>query len=140
MQVREVMTKRPDYCSADASIREVAERMRKDNSGFEPLVENDRIVGTVTDRDLTIRALAEGKSPDEKASSVATTSVLYVFEEQDVKEVLRNMREQQVQRLVVLNNQNDKSLVGVVTLGDIANRCDDDDMAREIANCSKHYH
>ena len=66
--------------------------------------------------------------------------MLYAFEDQDVKDVLRNMREQQVQRLVVLNNQSDKSLVGVVTIGDIADRCDDDEMAREIANCSKHYH
>ncbi|MGR2739346.1 CBS domain-containing protein [Billgrantia sp. Q4P2] len=140
MQVREVMTKRPDYCPADATIRQVAERMRKDDSGFEPLVQNDRIIGTVTDRDLTIRALAEGKSPDDKASSVATTDVLYAFEDQDVKDVLRNMQEQRVQRLVVLNNQNDKSFVGVVTLSDIADRCEDDEIAREIANCSKHYH
>ncbi|NIC05711.1 CBS domain-containing protein [Billgrantia bachuensis] len=140
MQVREVMTKRPDYCPADATIRQVAERMRKDNSGFEPLVQDDRIMGTVTDRDLTVRALAEGKNPDDKASSIATTEVLYAFEDQDVKDVLRNMQEQKVQRLVVLNNQNDKSLVGVVTLSDIADRCEDDEMAREIANCSKHYH
>ncbi|MFQ3788933.1 CBS domain-containing protein [Halomonas sp. A29] len=140
MQVREVMTKRPDYCPADATIRQVAERMRKDNSGFEPLVQNDRIVGTVTDRDLTVRALAEGKSPDDKASSVASTDVLYTFEDQDVKDVLRNMQQQRVQRLVVLNNQNEKSLVGVVTLSDIAGRCEDDEMAREITNCSKHYH
>ncbi|WP_111413517.1 CBS domain-containing protein [Billgrantia lactosivorans] len=140
MQVREVMTKRPDYCPADATIRQVAERMRQDDSGFEPLVQGDRIMGTVTDRDLTVRALAEGRNPDDKASSVATTEVLYAFEDQDVKEVLRNMRQQKVQRLVVLNNQSDKSLVGVVTLSDIADRCEDDEMAREIANCSKHYH
>ena len=140
MQVREVMTKRPDYCPANASIRQVAERMRRDNSGFEPLVEGDRIVGAVTDRDLTVRALAEGKNLDDEANSIATAQVLYAFEDQDVKEVLRNMQEQRVQRLVVLNNQSDKSLVGVVTLSDIAERCEDDEMAREIANCSKHYH
>ncbi|QOR40047.1 CBS domain-containing protein [Billgrantia diversa] len=140
MQVREVMTKRPDYCPADATIRQVAERMRKDDSGFEPLVQGDRIMGTVTDRDLTVRALAEGKNPDDKASSIATSEVLYAFEDQDVKDVLRNMQEQKVQRLVVLINQSDKSLVGVVTLSDIADRCEDDEMAREIANCSKHYH
>lgn len=140
MQVREVMTKRPDYCPSDATIRQVAERMRKDNSGFEPLVQNDRIMGTVTDRDLAIRALAEGKSPDDQASTVATSEVLYAFEDQDVKDVLRNMQQQHVQRLVVLNNHTDKRLVGVVTLSDIADRCEDDAMAREIANCSKHYH
>lgn len=140
MQVREVMTKRPDYLSTDATIREVAERMRRDDSGFEPLVENDRIACAITDRDIAIRGLAEGKSPDDKASSIATSNVLYTFEDQDVRDVLRNMREQKVQRLVVLNSPDDKSFTGVVTIGDIADRCEDAEMAKEIANCSKHYH
>lgn len=140
MQVREVMTKRPDYLSTDATIREVAERMRKDNSGFEPLVQDDKIACTITDRDISVRAVADGKSPDEKASSIGTKEVLYTFEDNDVKDALRNMQEQKVQRLIVLNNPNEKTFVGVVTIGDIADRCDDDEMAREIVNASKHYH
>lgn len=140
MQVREVMTKRPDYLSTDATIREVAERMRKANSGFEPLVKDDKIACTITDRDIAVRAFAEGKSPDDKASSIATNEVLYAFEDQDVKDVLKNMQEQRVQRLVVLNNPDDKGFTGVVTIGDIADHCDDAETAKEIANCSKHYH
>lgn len=140
MQVRDVMTKRPDYLSMEATIREVAERMRENDSGFEPLVKGDRVAGTVTDRDLSVRALADGKSLDDEVSSIATTEVLYTFEDRDVRQVLQNMREQHVQRLIVLNNQSDKDLVGVVTLGDIANHCQDDETAREIANCCKHYH
>lgn len=140
MQVRDVMTKRPDYLSTDATIREVAERMRKDNSGFEPLVQDDKIACTITDRDISVRAVADGKSPDEKASSIGTKEVLYTFEDNDVKDALRNMQEQKVQRLIVLNNPNEKTFVGVVTIGDIADRCDDDEMAREIVNASKHYH
>jgi CBS domain-containing protein len=140
MQVRDVMTKRPDYLSVDATIREVAERMSRDSSGFEPLVEGDKIVGTITDRDIAVRAVAEGRSPDDKASSIATKDVLYTYEDDDVVSVLKNMQEQRVQRLIVLNNSSDKDLSGVVTIGDIADRCDDDSMAREIVNCSKHYH
>lgn len=140
MQVREVMTKRPDYLTADATIRDVAERMRRDNSGFEPLVQGDKIAGTVTDRDITVRAIAEGKSPDDKASTIATNEVLYTFEDKDLKEVLRNMQDQKVQRLIVLNNQNEKDLVGVVTLSDLANHCEDDEMARDIVSATKHYH
>ncbi|WP_043529670.1 CBS domain-containing protein [Litchfieldella xinjiangensis] len=139
MQVREVMTKRPDYLTVDATIRDVAERMRRDNSGFEPLVQGDKIAGTVTDRDITVRAIAEGKSPDDKASTIATNEVLYTFEDKDLKEVLRNMQDQKVQRFIVLNNQNDKDLVGVVTLSDLADHCEDDDMAREIVSATRHY-
>lgn len=140
MQVKEVMTRRPQYLGADATIREVAETMRKNDTGFEPLVQGDKIIGTVTDRDITVRAVAEGKGPDEKASSIATEKVLYTFEDVDVKEALKNMQDQKVQRLVVLNNPDSKDLVGVVTVGDIADKCQDDDMARQIVNSSKHYH
>lgn len=140
MQVKEVMTTRPEYLDQNATIREVAERMRQNDTGFEPLVDGDKIVGTVTDRDITIRAVAEGRGPDEKATTIATEQVLYTFEEADVKEALKNMQEQKVQRLIVLNNPDKKDLVGVVTVGDIADKCQDDEMAQQIVNSSKHYH
>lgn len=140
MQVRDVMTKRPQYLDADATIREAAELMRKHNNGFEPLVRGDKIVGTVTDRDIAIRAVADGKNPDDKVSSIATQEVLYTFEEDDVKDVLKNMQEQNVQRLVVLNNPQDKEFTGVVTVGDIADHCEDEDVARQLVDCTKHYH
>lgn len=140
MQVKDVMTKRPQYLNADATIREVAESMRANDTGFEPLVQGDKIVCTVTDRDIAIRAVAEGRGPDEKASSIATEKVLYTFEDADVKEALKNMQEQKVQRLIVLNNPDAKDLVGVVSVGDIADKCQDDDLARQIVNSSKHYH
>lgn len=140
MQIREVMTQRVDYLNADATIREVASRMRDNDSGFEPLVDGDTIAGTVTDRDITIRGVSEGKNPDDKASSIATRDVLYTFEDSDVVDVLKNMQEQHVQRLVVLNNSDDKRLSGVVTVSDIANNCQDEEVARQIVNCSKNYH
>jgi predicted transcriptional regulator len=139
MQVKDVMTKRPEYLNADATIREVAERMRSNDSGFEPLVQGDKIVGTLTDRDITVRAVAEGKSPDDQASSIATDDVLYTFEDEDVTDALKNMQQQKVQRLVVLNNANDKDLSGVVTIGDIASHSQDDEVVKEIVNSCKHY-
>lgn len=92
MQVRDVMTTRPEYLNVDASIREVAERMRQTSSGFEPLVQGDKIACTITDRDIAVRAVAEGKGPDDKASSIATNEVLYTYEENDVKDVLKICR------------------------------------------------
>lgn len=141
MQVREVMTKRPHYLASDVSIREVAQTMRDNNTGFEPLVENDtKVVGVVTDRDIALRAFAEDRSPNDKAKTVATEKVLYTYEDKDVEEVIQNMVEMQVQRLLVLNNEENKDLVGIVTMGDIADHCQDDALARKLVNCARHYH
>jgi CBS domain-containing protein len=140
MQVREVMTKRPNYLDADATIREVANAMRENGSGFEPLGDGSKVTGVVTDRDITVRAVAEGKSPDDKASSIATGKALYTFEDQSIDDVIENMAKEQVQRLLVLDNPDDKNLVGVVTIGDIADKCDDDSLAKKVVSAARHYH
>ncbi|WP_404366984.1 CBS domain-containing protein [Marinobacter sp.] len=139
MQVKEVMTTRPTYLDADVSIKEVADTMRQYNTGFEPLNEGNKVVGVVTDRDIAVRAVAAGKDPNEKAKTIATEKVLYTFENEDIEDVVQNMVEQQVQRLLVLNNPDNKDLVGVVTLGDIADHCKDEAMAKKVVNAARHY-
>jgi CBS domain-containing protein len=142
MQVREVMSRNPDYLTADATIREAAQHMRDHDTGFIPVASDEKIIGTVTDRDLTVRVLAEGKNLEEKLSSIMTDRVLYCFEDSDIKEVLENMHEQRVQRLIVLNNDREKRLAGVVTLSDIADRCADQDseLCRMVCKATQHYH
>lgn len=140
MQVKEVMTKHPKYLDSEVTIREVANAMRDNNSGFEPLSDGSKVTGVVTDRDITVRAVAEGKSPDDKASSIATDKVLYTFEDESIENVIQNMSEQEVQRLLVLNNADDKDLVGVVTLGDIADNCNDEALAKKVVAAARHYH
>lgn len=140
MHVKEVMTKRPQYLDADVSIREVAQAMIERNTGFEPLVRDNKVAGVVTDRDLALRAYAEGRNPDDKASTIATDQVLYTYEDDDVEDVIRNMAEQHVQRLLVLNNPEDKDLTGIVTVGDIADHCQDGAMASKLVDCARHYH
>ncbi|MGH9893019.1 MAG: CBS domain-containing protein, partial [bacterium] len=84
-----------------------------------PVGENDRLLGMVTDRDIVLRAVAEGASMDSyTARQVMSPNVLYCFDDQSPEEVLRNMMENQVRRLPVLNR--DKRLVGMVSLGDLA--------------------
>ncbi|HYD06091.1 MAG TPA: CBS domain-containing protein [Reyranella sp.] len=92
--------------------------MQKFDSGFLPVGENDKLVGMITDRDMAVRAIAFGKGPETKVREVMTHDVKYCFEDQDLTEVSRNMGEQQVRRLPVVNR--DKRLVGVVSLGDVA--------------------
>jgi CBS domain-containing protein len=141
MQVKDCMSRNPDYLKADTTIREAAKHMRDHDTGFIPVASDDRIIGAVTDRDLTVRVLADGKSIDEKLSSVVTDKVLYCFEDSDIREVLRNMREQRVQRLIVLNNDQEKDLAGIVTLSDIADKCKDDtEMCKLVCQATQHYH
>ncbi|CAM3801884.1 CBS domain-containing protein [Vreelandella rituensis] len=139
MQAKEVMTTRPEYLNAEVSIREVAELMRDTDSGFEPLVRGAKVEGVITDRDITIRGIAEGKSPEDSAIDIATHAALYTYSDTDVVDVLKNMQEQQVQRLLVLKSPDQKDLVGIITVGDIADQCKDEAVSKELVNCAKHY-
>ncbi|SDU19591.1 CBS domain-containing protein [Halopseudomonas salegens] len=140
MQVKDVMTGKPEYLDANASILEASQRMRDNQRGFTPVADKGKIVGVVTDRDIAVRAVAEGKSPNESVSSILSSKVLYCFQDDDVKTVLQSMQNNGVQRFVVLNNDKNKDFVGVVTVGDIADKCEGSDMAQRIANASRHYH
>lgn len=140
MQVREVMTKKPIYLDPDVTIGEVARAMRDNNTGFELLADGKKVTGVVTDRDIAVRAVAEGKSADDKASSIVTDKVLYTYEDQDIDDVVQNMSDQHVQRLLVLNNDQNKDLVGIVTLSDIADHCKDEALAKKVVNAARHYH
>jgi len=119
MKVQECMTKKADVANPDMTISEVAQMMKKNDYGFLPVGENDRLVGVITDRDITVRAVAENKDPKTtKVRDCMTAEVLYCFDDQDLSEVAKNMGEKQVRRLPVVNR--DKRLVGVLSLGDMA--------------------
>lgn len=140
MQVKDVMTNKPEYLESSATIREAAIRMQEHNRGFTPIGEREKLVGVVTDRDIALRGIGDGKTPDDPVSSVMSSNVLYCYQDDDVNAVLQNMQDQAVQRLAVLNNADNKAFVGVVALSDIARHCKDGDLAQRIVNCCRHYH
>ena len=93
-----------------------------------PVCDNDRLVGMVTDRDITVRATAEGDAPtDVRVRDVMTPEVIYCFEDDPVEDAARLMAAKQVRRLVVLNR--DKRMVGIVSLGDLAVKTGDEQLA-----------
>lgn len=118
MQIREAMTKEVRIVSPEERICDAARIMAECDVGSVPVGENDRLVGMVTDRDITIRAVAAGKSPETKVREVMSEDVKYCFEDDEIDSVARNMADVQLHRLVVLNQ--DKRLVGIVALADIA--------------------
>ena len=118
-QIKDVMTAEFKWLAPETSVAQVAQTMRDMDVGFMPLAENDKIVGMITDRDITTRAVAEGKNPaDTQARDIMSPKTYYCYDDQDVEEVCNNMGEIQVRRLPVVNR--DKRLVGIVSLGDLA--------------------
>ena len=119
MKVREIMTRDVKIVSPTDDLQSAAQLMAKNDFGMVPVGENDRLVGMLSDRDITIRAVARGLAPDRaKVREVMTTDVKYVYDDESVDDVSRNMSSLQVRRLPVLNRE--KRLVGIVSLGDLA--------------------
>jgi len=119
MQVKEVMTRGAECVAPDATLQEAAQKMKGLDVGPLPVCDNNRLVGMLTDRDITVRAVAEGKDPrTSRVRDVMTEGITYCFEEDDVADAARLMKEKQIRRLVVLNR--DKRLAGIVSLGDLA--------------------
>ncbi|MEQ8340173.1 CBS domain-containing protein [Marinovum algicola] len=129
MQVSQVMTAHPVTVTPTQNVRDAAEIMKRIDTGFVPVGDNDRLVGMVTDRDIVVKGLAAGKDADCKISEVMTHEVLYCRDDEEVAAVARNMGENQVRRLPVVDR--DKRLVGIVSLGDLSS--DGDPSAAGVA-------
>ena len=119
MNVGDVMTAHVSWVDPEATLPEIAQRMRAEDIGSVPVAENDRLIGMVTDRDIVIRAVAEGGAIGQAtARQVMSGKVLYCRDEDSVASALKNMGENQVRRLPVIDSN--KRLVGVVSLGDLS--------------------
>ena len=115
---REIMTPDVQLAAPDDTIQAAAKLMADSNSGAPPVGENDRLVGMVTDRDIAICGVAEGKAPDCcRVREVMSDKILYVFQDDTAEGAARQMRELQVRRLPVMNPQ--KPRVGIVSLTDL---------------------
>lgn len=136
MKVSQAMTSDVCLANPNQTIREAAKLMGDIDAGALPVSENDRLVGMITDRDIAIRAVAEGLSPNTKVREVMSNEVLYCFEDQELEDVARNMGNIQVRRLPVINR--DKRLTGIVSLSDLALKGQPDTSGQTLADVSEH--
>ena len=121
MKLKEIMTKDVQVIHPDETLQAAAQKMRDQDIGFLPVCEGDRLVGVVTDRDLALRGIAAGvNSKAMLGRDLMTSPIIYCFDDQDVEEAAKLMEEHQIRRVAVLSRE-DKRLVGVVSLGDMAN-------------------
>jgi len=128
------MTRDVHLLSPDQTIREAASLMADIDVGSLPVGDNDRLVGMITDRDIVIRAVAQGKPADTKVADVMSKEMLYCFDTDEIDDVARNMGKAQVRRLPVVNS--DKRLVGIVSLGDLARNDDPTTIGRTVSRVS----
>jgi CBS domain-containing protein len=137
MKLNEIMTREVEVVHPDDSLQTAAQKMRYRDVGFLPVCDGDRLVGVLTDRDIALRATAEGVNPKTSLSREwITTPIVYCFDDQDVEEAAQLMREHQIRRLVILDRGN-KRLVGVVSLGDLATNVEERQSGKVLQEVSE---
>jgi len=133
MQIREIMTQGAEVIFLDAAAQEAAAKMRELDVGALPVCDGDRLQGVITDRDIAIRLVAEGRDGAQtKVGDIMTPGVSYCFDDQTVEEAVMVMEAEQIRRLPILNRE--RQLVGMISLGDLAIRTEgteDENLADE---------
>jgi CBS domain-containing protein len=127
MKIRDIMTTNVEIAHAGMALQEAARMMRDADTGFLPVGEGDKLIGTLTDRDIVVRCVAEGRDlASATVGDAMTDDLVYCHADQDTAEAAQLMADRQIRRLPVIDQ--DKRLVGIVSQGDLATRTDDDDL------------
>jgi CBS domain-containing protein len=135
-QIREAMTSNPRTVTADSSIAEAARLMRDEDTGIAPVTEGRRLIGVITDRDVAIKVVAEGKDPQAtKVTQIASSNLVTVDPEQDLDDALRLMAQHQVRRLPVV--EEDGNLVGILAQADVARHAGAEETGRVVEEISE---
>jgi CBS domain-containing protein len=119
MKVAEFMTQDVETVTPDQPIQQAAQFMLRADAGAMPVSEGDRLVGMVTDRDIAVRAVADGRGPDTPVRDVMSADLVFCYEDDEVEDVALKMSDAQVRRMPVLSREGE-TLVGIVSLGDIS--------------------
>jgi len=117
MKISEVMTTDVETVTSDQTAREAAAFMLRADAGSIPVCDGGRVVGMITDRDIAVRGVAEGRGPDTPVSELMSDGVICAHEDDDVQDVARRMSDEQVRRIPVVDT--DERLIGIVSLGDL---------------------
>jgi CBS domain-containing protein len=124
MKVSECMTSQVETVRADQTAQDAARFMLKADAGSIPVVDGDRLIGMITDRDIAVRGVAKGNGPDTLVRELMTDDLIVAKADDDIEEVARKMSAAQVRRLPVIDN--DERLCGIISLGDLARETDNE--------------
>ena len=133
IRIKDIETQYPQVIGPEAGLMEAAQKMKEFDVGVLPVCEGHQLIGLLTDRDITVRATAEGRDPwRTKVREVMTPGVLWCYEDQEIAQCVELMERKQIRRLPVMNRR--QNLVGIVSLGDLAVRSHDERLAGEVLN------
>ncbi len=134
-QIRDVMTSNPKSCSSNASITDAARAMSSQDVGPIPVVDGERLVGLLTDRDIVVRVVAEGRDPQSTTvGEVASSDLATVSPDENLDRALQLLAERQIRRLPVVEGE---KLVGIVAQADIARHGDDAQTGQVVEQISE---
>lgn len=138
MDIAEVMHRKAGWASADMPVSEVAKMMRADDIGAVPVGKDDRLIGMVTDRDIALRVVAAGRDPKKTtAEEVMTPGIVYCSTRETVEDAIHLMEQKRIRRLAVLDEN--KRLVGMLSIGDIAQAVSRDLVGELMRDVSDHH-
>jgi CBS domain-containing protein len=131
MQIKEIMSRDVEVIRPDSALQEAASKMKSLDVGSLPVSENQQLVGIITDRDITVRAVASGRDPSStKVREAMTPELIFCYEDQPVEEAAKMMERHQIRRLPIVDRSN--NLVGIVSLGDLAIETGNERMSGEV--------
>jgi CBS domain-containing protein len=135
MKISEVMTREVQTIRPDQTAREAASFMLRADAGAIPVVDGDRLMGMITDRDITVRGVAEGHGPDTPVRELMTNDIVSAREDDDTDDIAARMSEAQVRRLPVIDSE--ERLCGIVSLADLSRQADMDCAAEALEGVSQ---
>ncbi len=131
MKLRDVMSRDVEVVEPEATLTDAAKKMQQLNVGILPVCDGDTLLGVVTDRNITVRAVGTEQDPTRTTvQQIMTQQLVYCFEDQDIRDAARLMEDKQLRRLVILNR--DKQLAGIVSLGDLATKAANERLAGQV--------
>jgi CBS domain-containing protein len=136
MKISQCMTRQVRLGDPEMTLAEAARLMAECDSGALPIGENDRLVGMLTDRDIAIRGVAQGKGPSDRVRDVMSREVRWCYEDDDVETALNSMSDEQIRRMPVLSRA--KRLVGIISIGDLTSATAPDRCGETITAISRH--
>jgi CBS domain-containing protein len=138
MKVRDAMHKKVEWAQPTDTVQNLARRMREYDIGAIPIGENDRLIGMVTDRDIAVRAVANGRDSSAlTARDVMTKGIVYCRDDEDLEDAVRIMEQKQIRRLPVIDDK--KRMVGMLSLGDISHAASRQLTGEVVAAVSEHH-
>jgi CBS domain-containing protein len=136
MKVSECMTREVEIASPEMTLREAARRMADCDVGALPVGDGARLVGMLTDRDIAIRGVAQGRGPDATVGEAMSAELCWCYEDEDVDDALQQLAEEQIRRLPVISR--DDRLVGIVSIGDLTGGAQPQQTGRTLSAISRH--